>query len=152
MCWAERAEALFQEGYNCCQAVFLACTEDLGLDTETRAKLASSFGGGVAGMRQVCGTVSGMAMALGLREGYSSPTDKTGKAAQYAAFQALADKFKEENGSIICRELLGLDENCKPKPPEERTAAYYKKRPCAKLCAQAAQILEDYLTEKSAAK
>ena len=146
-----RAKELFESGYNCCQAVFLACTEDLEPDTETKAKLASSFGSGIGGMRQVCGTVSGMFLALGLRYGYSDPKDKAGKAAQYELIRALADEFKQENGSIICRELLGLDENFKPKPPEERTGSYYKKRPCGELCKCAADILGRYLDEHPAA-
>ena len=152
MAYAERARELCLEGYNCCQAVFLACTEDLGLDVETRARLASSFGGGMGGMRQVCGAVSGMLMALGLREGYSAPADRVGKTAQYETVRLLSDRFKEKNGSIICRELLGLDENFKPKPPEARTAEYYKKRPCPELCAMAAGIFEDYIQEENAAK
>ena len=84
-------------------------------------------------------------LTLGLHQGYTDPKDKAGKAAQYEVIRALADEFKRENGSIICRELLGLDENFKPKPPEERTEAYYKKRPCGELCQQAAEILEAYL-------
>ena len=83
-------------------------------------------------------------MALGLKYGYSDPKDKTGKTAQYEVIRALADEFKKENGSIICRELLGLDENFKPKPPEARTEGYYKKRPCGELCRQAAEIFEQY--------
>ncbi len=152
MDYGARAKALFESGYNCCQAVFLACTEDLEFDTETKAKLASSFGGGIGGMRQVCGTVSGMFLALGLRYGYSDPKDKAGKAAQYEVIRALADEFKQENGSIICRELLGLDENFKPKPPEDRTDSYYKKRPCGELCKCAADILGRYMDEHPAAE
>ena len=144
MDYGARAKENFQSGYSCAQAVFLACTEDMGLNTETRARLASSFGGGMGGMRQVCGAVSGMLMALGLHQGYTDPKDKAGKAAQYEVIRALADEFKRENGSIICRELLGLDENCQPKPPEDRTEAYYKKRPCGELCRQAAEIFEQY--------
>ena len=58
MDYGARAKENFQSGYSCAQAVFLACTEDMGLDTETRARLASSFGGGMGGMRQVCGAVT----------------------------------------------------------------------------------------------
>ena len=145
MDYGTRAKEYFQAGYNCSQAVFLACTEDMGLDTEMRARLASSFGGGMGGMRQVCGTVSGMMMALGLRYGYADPADRAAKTAQYETVRALTDEFKRENGSIICRELLGLDEDFKPKPPEERTESYYKKRPCSRLCAQAAEIFGRYM-------
>ena len=85
-----------------------------------------------------------MLMALGLKYGYADPKDRAGKTAQYELVRALADEFKKENGSIICRELLGLDENFKPKPPEARTEGYYKKRPCGELCKQAAEIFEQY--------
>ena len=132
MDYGERAKENFQSGYSCAQAVFLACTEDMGLDTGTRARIASSFGGGMGGMRQVCGAVSGMLMALGLHQGYTDPKDKAGKAAQYEVIRALADEFKRENGSIICRELLGLDENCQPKPPEDRTAGILCQAPMRK--------------------
>ena len=140
---AERARELFLESCNCAQAVFLAFAEDK-LDRETALKIASGFGGGMAGMRDVCGAVSGMLMALGLKYGYADPKDRAGKTAQYELVRALADEFKKENGSIICRELLGLDENFKPKPPEARTEGYYKKRPCSELCKQAAEIFEQY--------
>lgn len=147
--YGARAKERFEEGYNCSQAVFLACTEDLALgwDDETKARLASSFGGGIGGMRQICGALSGMLLALGLRYGYADPQDKRAKAAQYEVVQALSEAFRESAGSILCRELLGLDENCKPKPPEERTAAYYAKRPCAGLCETAGEIFERYVAE-----
>ena len=95
MDYGERAKENFQSGYSCAQAVFLACTEDMGLDTETRARLASSFGGGMGGMRQVCGAVSGMLMALGLKYGYADPKDRAGKTAQYELVRALADEYKK---------------------------------------------------------
>ena len=145
MDYGARAKENFQSGYSCAQAVFLACTEDMGLDTETRARIASSFGGGMGGMRQVCGAVSGMLMALGLKYGYADPKDRAGKTAQYELVRALADEFKKENGSIICRELLGLGRDVNYVPPSDRSTEYYKKRPCPKLCACAAGILAQYL-------
>ena len=141
----ELAAELFLSDSNCAQAVLEAFGDVTGLEKSLAAKLASSFGGGMGRMREVCGAVSGMLMALGLKYGYADPKDRAGKTAQYELVRALADEFKKENGSIICRELLGLDENFKPKPPEERTEAYYKKRPCGELCRHAAEILEAYL-------
>ena len=143
----ELAAELFLSDCNCAQAVLEAFGDVTGLEKSFAAKLASSFGGGMGRMREVCGAVSGMLMALGLHQGYTDPKDKAGKAAQYEVIRALADEFKRENGSIICRELLGLDENCQPKPPEDRTAAYYAKRPCAKLCQTAGEIFERYVAE-----
>lgn len=135
----ERAQELFKSGYNCSQAVLGAFCEELGLDFETAMKLASSFGGGMGRMREVCGTVTGMFMAAGLAYGEGD------KAEHYKRIQELAQKFKDINGSIICRELLnGVESSNEPKP-SERTEAYYKKRPCVDLVGDSAEIFEDYL-------
>ena len=108
--------------------------------------LASSFGGGMGRMREVCGAVSGMAMVLGLAQGYSDPKATSEKAAHYDKVQQLAEQFKAENGSIICRELLGLTKPGPDSPvPEERTPTYYKKRPCDILVGQCAAILQQEL-------
>ena len=82
--YGDRAKALFERGYNCSQSVVLAFCEPLGLDMETMARLASSFGGGMGRLREVCGAVSGMLMIVGLAKGYSSPDDREGKIQQYA--------------------------------------------------------------------
>ncbi|MEA5050216.1 MAG: C-GCAxxG-C-C family protein [Oscillospiraceae bacterium] len=143
----EAAKNYFLQGYNCAQAVLLAFADKTGLSPQQSAAFASSFGGGMGRMREVCGTVSGMFLALGAIEGYSDPKDGEGKKRQYETVQRLAGEFRAENGSIICRELLAGPASTAP-TPEERTAAYYKKRPCADLVACAAGILERYL-EKS---
>ena len=147
---AEKAKSLFESGYNCCQAVLCAYSDELGLDEKTAIKIASSFGGGMGRMREVCGAVSGMFMVSGLRDGYTDIDGEKAhqaKMAHYERIQELAKKFISENGSIICRELLGLD----PKKssldigtpePEKRSKEYYKKRPCAELVAMAASFLE----------
>ena len=106
--------------------------------------MASSFGGGIGGMREVCGAVSGMLMAAGLLYGYE-PGDRAGKSEHYARVRELADRYRAENGSIICRELLGLAGQTAGQQPSERTAEYYKKRPCPELCRIAAGILDDYI-------
>jgi len=137
------AEELFREGYNCAQAVLIAFGDVTGLDKETSAKLASSFGGGLGRMREVCGAVSGAAMVLGLVRGYADPTDAEAKKAHYHLVQEFAARFKEQNGSIICRELLSGVSVRKGSDPEARTAEYYKKRPCPELVRQAAEILEE---------
>ena len=142
---AAQAGALFDRGYNCAQSVACAFADLTGLPEENLAKMASSFGGGIGRLRETCGAVSGMALVLGMLAGYSDPGDSAAKSAHYARVQRAVRAFAAENGSLICRELLGLDENFKPKPPEERTEAYYKKRPCGELCQQAAEILEAYL-------
>ena len=143
---AKEAMELFRQGYNCAQAVMAVFCKDLGLEEKQAMMLASSFGGGMGRMREVCGAVSGMAMVLGLAQGYSDPKATGEKAAHYDKVQQLAEQFKAENGSIICRELLGLTKPGPDSPmPEERTPAYYKKRPCDILVGQCAAILQQEL-------
>ena len=148
---AQQAEKLFREGYNCCQAVIGAFAEELGMQTEDILRLASSFGGGMGRLREVCGAVSGMFMIAGLERGYDDPKAQQEKKEHYARIRHLADEFKKENGSIVCRELLGVDNNGNP-TPEARTASYYKKRPCAELVRQAAEIIEKELEDAKAIK
>ena len=154
---AERAKALFLEGYNCAQAVFCAFIDVTGLSLSDAARLSSSFGGGLGRLREVCGAVSGASMVLGAVCGYSDPADKDAKKKHYELVRSFADRFRETEGSIICRELLrrgNADENT-VKPggdPEERTEAYYKKRPCQELVFRAAYILEKMVEERKSKK
>ena len=128
------------------QSVLGVFCEELGMDFETAIKISSSFGGGMGRMREVCGTVSGMFMAAGL----AFCTSENNKAEQYKIVQELAKRFKEKNGSIICRELLqGIESSTSP-IPSERNQNYYKKRPCIELVGDAVEIFEDYLNEVKA--
>lgn len=135
----EKAMALFEEEYNCAQSVFLAFVDLHGLDTETTAALSSSFGGGIGRLREVCGAVSGMFLAAGLLCSYDDSGAKEEKVVNYACIQELAAAFERENGSIVCRDLLGLSVKKKESTPEERTAEYYEKRPCRELVGQAVE-------------
>ncbi|MCR5041275.1 MAG: C-GCAxxG-C-C family protein [Clostridia bacterium] len=144
---AERARKLFLEGYNCSQAVFCAFCGDMGMDIETAARLSSSFGGGMGRLREVCGTVSGALLALGYLRGYSDPKDPGAKAEHYKNVREFAARFTEQNGSIVCRELLKGVETSPGGVPEERTPEFYAKRPCLRLVGDAAAILEEMLGE-----
>lgn len=147
--YAQKAMTLFQEGYNCAQAVFLAFADQYAIDEKTALALASSFGGGMGRMREVCGAVSGMFLVAGIRYGYTSPKDQKKKAAHYERIQQLANEFRKQNHSIICRELLGLEKNQIDQPtPQMRTAQYYQKRPCKELVGMAAAIMESYLQQE----
>lgn len=144
------AKQNFMNGYNCSQAVLLAFCEDFGLEKETALKISEPFGGGMGRMREVCGTVTGMFMVLGLAMGNSDAKDGSTKKNVYKSVQELAEKFKQDNGSIICRELLGIQKaNKESYVPSERTNEYYKKRPCPELCKYAADILEEYLKKEN---
>lgn len=143
----ERARELFCAGYNCSQAVIIAFSDLTGLDEKTGAKLGSCFGGGMGRMREVCGAVTGVFTVYGLVNGYSDTGDFDGKKKTYAVVQELADKFRQENGSIICRELLGLEKPEGTHIPAQRTEEYYKKRPCSDIVRLAVEILENKFAE-----
>jgi C_GCAxxG_C_C family probable redox protein len=99
-------------------------------------------------MREVCGTVSGALLVLGQLCGYSDPKDLRSKTDHYHLVQEFARRFRQINGSIICRELLS---GVKTKPgnePEERTKDYYASRPCLRHVGEAAQIVDDMLREQ----
>ncbi len=146
---AEKAKAYFLDGYTCSQAVMLAFADVCGLDEKTALKIMLPFGGGLGRLRLTCGAVSGMCAVVGMVFANSENSPENKKKV-YAIVQELCGKFKTECGSLICAELLaGM------KVPvevggvaEERTAKYYQKRACGDMVALAAQILEDYLTEK----
>ena len=143
----DKAYELFKNGYNCAQAVAGAFSDLLGMDMDTVAKLASGFGGGMGRMREVCGTFSGIVMVVSTLYGYSDPRDTENKTEVYSRIQELAEQFRKDNGSIICRELLGISKPEGSHVPEQRTSEYYKKRPCPELCRYAADLLEKYIEQ-----
>ena len=149
--YAREAGRLFMEGYNCAQSVFLAFCEYYDMDFETAARISSSFGGGMGRLREVCGAVSGMSLIAGFLAPCPDPAVRQAKAATYALVQEFAERFRAENGAIVCRELLGLACRKEEPVPAERTAEYYKKRPCVELVACAARIVGEYLQRQNAA-
>ncbi len=144
---AEKARNYFLEGYNCAQSVFLAYCDLTGLDEKTALLISSSFGGGMGRLREVCGAVSGMFMTVGMLYGYSDPKAGAEKTEHYKRIQELAARFREINGSIVCRDILGKIAEDKSYIPAERTAEYYRTRPCAKMVEDAVEVLEQYIKE-----
>ena len=143
----EEAKRLFMQGYNCAQAVFCAFCDETGLDIDTAARMTSSFGGGMGRLREVCGTVSGALLALGILRGYDDPADPQAKAAHYKLVQEYARRFREKNGTIVCRELLKDVPVTPGGVPEPRTPEFYARRPCLRLAGEAAAILDELLAE-----
>lgn len=170
----DKAEHLFKEGYNCSQAVFGAFADKYDMEPELAFRISASFGGGMGRMREVCGAASGMFLVAGMETGATQGKDAAGKKANYEMVQALAAEYRKKNGSIVCKELLGLvpmssgqvlgrggagdDSTVGQKradspqqvqftdtTPEKRTEDYYKKRPCVQLIRQACEILEEIL-------
>lgn len=147
----DRAVDNFMQGYGCCQSVVAAFADLYGLDDTLAKKIAAGFGGGVGRLRMMCGAVSGIVMLVGLDCGQTEGSDREGKSACYKVVQDLLDKSKEENGSIICAEILGLEGHEKAASSyvaSARTAEYYKTRPCAAKVESAARIFANYLKAK----
>ena len=144
----ERACGYFKEGYNCAQAVVMAYNDIMNMSLDEVARLTAPFGGGMGRMREVCGSVSGMTILAGLIRPATDPSVKDWRTANYALVQEMAGEFKAINGSIVCKELLGLVPmgSCSPAPkespePSDRTPEYYKKRPCEELVGISAKIV-----------
>ena len=143
----EAAMANFKNGYNCSQSILLAFADMIPVDREILSRMASSFGGGMGRLREVCGSVSGMFMVAGFLYGYAGPETGQVKADHYARIQELARRFEEKHGTIVCREMLGLTVRHDVPTPEARTQEYYKKRPCGEIIGDAAEILEQYIQQ-----
>jgi C_GCAxxG_C_C family probable redox protein len=118
------------------------------MSVEEAAKLASPFGAGFGKLREVCGAVSGMTMVAGKLCGYDDPADAEGKKALYRLIQNMCAEFEAQKGTIICRELLGLEKGEDIGEPSVRTEEYYRSRPCIGACRTAAEIAEKYLLKE----
>lgn len=138
----------FESGFNCAQSVFLAYSDVFELDLEMAKKVSVSFGGGVGRMREVCGTVSAMAMLAGFKYPVLDTANQEERTRNYTAVQKMADLFKEKHGNIICRNLISQGEAATTPIPSVRTPEYYSKRPCSKYVAEAARIAGKMLKEE----
>ena len=142
----DAAYAWFLKGYNCSQSVVAAFAPQLGLTEEMALRLSAGFGAGIGRMREVCGAFCGVVTVLSMV--YADPTDPKDKSRMYALVQQAAEQYRSRNGgSIICRELLAKA-GAVPAggtAAEERTAEYYKKRPCPELCRLCADLCAEFI-------
>ena len=141
----DKAVELFMKGFNCSQAVFMAYADLFGMDDETAARVSAGLGGGVGRLRETCGAVTAMAMLAGMKYGAVDGKDSQNKQKTYEIVREMVDEFKKTHSSIICRELLELQQAEKSAKPDERTPEYYKKRPCVKNVEDAAKAVEKVL-------
>lgn len=142
----DAAYAWFLKGYNCSQSVVAAFAPQLGLTEEMALRLSAGFGAGIGRMREVCGAFCGVVTVLSMV--YAYPADPKDKSRMYALVQQAAEQYRARNGgSIICRELLAKA-GAAPAggtAAEERTAEYYKKRPCPELCRICADLCAEFI-------
>ena len=137
------------KGFNCSQSVVAAFADIYGYSEEQALRMSAGFGAGIGRMRMSCGAFNGMALLAGLDCGSITPGDREGKSHNYQVVQQLANQFREEHGSLICAELLKLKRGT-PLSYEasERTAEYYKTRPCVRQIISAARIYAEYLEQQ----
>ncbi len=148
----QRAVDNFMAGYGCCQSVVAAFSDLYGLDETMAKRIAAGFGGGVGRLRMMCGAVSGIVMLVGLDCGQTEGSDSEGKSACYKVVQDLLEQYRQENGSLICAEILGIQGHEKAQSSyiaSPRTAEYYKTRPCAAKVESAARIFANYLRSRN---
>ncbi|MBE7088038.1 MAG: C_GCAxxG_C_C family protein [Clostridiales bacterium] len=143
--YSKKARELFKSGYNCAQSVLGAFSDITGLSLQKSVALASSFGGGMGGQRDYCGAVTGAFLVVGAILGDYSPLDNEAKTKHYQLIRQIADKFKAEFSSCICRELLTNLPKKLESNPLPRTEEYYKVRPCVLFVEYAASIVEELL-------
>ena len=136
----EIALNLFNTGLACSQAVVLSFKDELNIDETTLKNLSLGFGGGLARQRLVCGAVSGMTMVIS-----ALVSNGRTKVEVYKIIQDACKEFANITGSLICAELLGETPKQNTGVPEERTAEYYKKRPCGEICKIAGDIAEKFV-------
>jgi C_GCAxxG_C_C family probable redox protein len=139
----DEAIVRFGCGCNCCQTILLIYNNEFGLSNELALKLGTGFGGGFARQGETCGAVTGAIMVIGLIHGRSQEEDDSSSEKTYEIVQKFLKKFKEQNKSLECRELL----DCAIITPEEREYAKNKgilKR-CPEFVRSAAEILEEII-------
>lgn len=141
---------LFTQGFGCSQSVIAAFADMYGMDRDTALRIGAGFGGGIGRLRMVCGAVSGIVTLVGLHCGSTDGEDHEGKANCYKVVQNLLERFRLQNGSIICADLLAQN-GCKVETnthmPDRRDAHYYSTRPCARKVEDAARIFAEYISE-----
>ena len=141
----DKALALFSYNFNCSQAVLTAFAPDFGLDEQLALKLGTSFGGG-ARNGEICGAVSGALLVIGLKYGHYIASDNQQKSRAYEIALEYTRRFKEANGSIVCRDLLGYDLT----KPDEMACIKEKGlfgNVCPKMITSAVKILEEILAD-----
>ena len=145
MTHTEKALALFPQYYHCSQSVFSAFADELGISEQTAQKIGACFGSGMC-KGEVCGACTGALMVLGMK--YTQADDFNADARKQVndLTKRFLDMFAEENGSYLCRELLGYNLGV----PEEAAAAKAEglfRTFCPKMVASAVKIVEKIMLE-----
>jgi C_GCAxxG_C_C family probable redox protein len=137
----------FEEGFLCSQSILMAYGPCFGLDREIAARLAASFGGGIARRGETCGAVLGAFMVLGLIYGHTSAEDIETKEKAYLMVNAFIAEFQAHLGSIKCRDLLEIDINTPEGLELARDSQVFTSR-CPGYVSKAAEILDSMISQQ----
>lgn len=143
---ADQAVTTFAQGFNCAQSILAAYGEPLGMPRETALRVAAAFGGGIGGLGDTCGAVTGALMVLGLALAKIDPQDSTAKQKNYQLTRQFIDEFKKRNRCTLCRELLGCDISTAQGMQQAKEAGRFTTI-CPGLVKDAAEIVEQLLAE-----
>ena len=138
----EKAISLFSQGYNCAQSVLYAFADDLGIDEVTAKNIALGFGGGMGRLQSTCGAVTGAFMVLGLHSGSKDGKDVFSKEKVFLKVQEFARDFNEIHGSLLCRDLLGVDMTTEEGMSEAKDNNLFMTR-CTSCIKDAIKLLEE---------
>lgn len=141
----ERALELFSNRCNCSQAVFAAFRQIKVLDEASALRLATMFGGGVAGSGGgMCGAVTGALLVLSMRYGMGGIEELANKRKTYELGRQFIEEFEKRMGSGRCESILGL---CIGEPENLQKARELKlfETVCVSAVATASDILEEML-------
>lgn len=139
--YSEKAVELFNGGFNCGQSVFAAMSEKYGMSKETALKAAGGLGGGMR-CGEVCGAVSGAVLIIGLKYGQYIEGDQESKSKCNGETAAFIERFRKENGKILCRDILGCDISVKDGMEKAKRDNLFKTT-CISMITSAVRVLEE---------
>lgn len=146
---AEQAMEKHSAGYNCAQAVFSVFATEAGLDEASAVKVSCGFGGGMGRQAETCGAVTGAVMALSLLQSAPEATPEN-KARMYAVVRRFFEEFRKQNGSTVCRDLLGCDISTDEGMRHAKENGLFNTR-CTGFIRGAATIVEQFQANKAEA-
>jgi len=140
----EETLSRFKEDFSCAQSIFGTYATHYGLDLDKALKISTGFGGGMARSGRTCGAVTGAFMVIGLKSGMGVSKDMEAKEKTYQIILEFSSQFQENNGSLICKELLGCDINT-PEGKDYFNKNQLSEKKCFQYVKNAAEILEEML-------
>ncbi|MDA3954597.1 MAG: C-GCAxxG-C-C family protein [Bacteroidales bacterium] len=140
----EKALEYFSNGFNCSQSVIVSFADILKIDEKTALRIASGFGGGMGGMQETCGAVTGAFMVIGYLKGKYKDGDDETKELTNKLIQEFTQKFVEKFGEINCKALINVDFNTEEGKKQAEELDVFNKK-CTTFINHSVDLLEEML-------